>query len=276
MLVLKQQTAVRSVTSESLLLVMSLTSRMLGRANSRSLSAILFVHKSVPLPNIISCTFANKVINSPPFHSQFRALASSDSGPSCWKCGAKERRSFFFCQQCDALQEPGSNYNYFKLLGVNQTFDIDNQELSKKFRHLQSVLHPDKFSNASESEQSYSADLSSLVNKAFRTLLDPLERGLYLLSLAGHEIPEGNTSFNKAFLLEIMELNEELESISSISELKEFQTRNKMTVEIILRKVSDAFGSGDYTSAKAALMEMKYYATLDGKIREKEMSIETL
>ncbi|XP_026290388.1 iron-sulfur cluster co-chaperone protein HscB [Frankliniella occidentalis] len=251
-------------------------SRLLRRASSSSFCSMIRAQKCVPSTDFIHCRPETKEQNFLTIPSHFYSVASSNSAPSCWKCGGKERKSSFFCNECSALQKPESNYNYFQLLGVIQTFNIDAHELSKKFRDLQTVLHPDKFSNASEDEQSFSAELSSLVNKAFKTLLDPLERGLYLLSLVGDKVDEKNTSFDKIFLLEIMELNEELEAISTTSELKEFQSRNKSTLNSICRKVSVAFDEGNYTSAKAALMEMKYYTTLEGKIKEKEISIETV
>lgn len=53
-----------------------------------------------------------------------------------------------------------------------------------------------------QDEKGFSADLSAHVNKAFRVLADPLERGLYLLELHGMAMQEENTSMNKIFLLE--------------------------------------------------------------------------
>ena len=74
-------------------------------------------------------------------------IAPSDP---CWNCGSTEKGAHFFCKQCKALQKPNYNVNYFHLLGVDETFDINLGDLSKKFRQLQSVLHPDKFSNATD------------------------------------------------------------------------------------------------------------------------------
>lgn len=42
--------------------------------------------------------------------------------------------------------------------------------------------------------------------------MHPLKRGLYILELKGISIPEGTTSLNSEFLIEIMERNEEIEN----------------------------------------------------------------
>lgn len=57
--------------------------------------------------------------------------------------------------------------------------------------------------------------MSSLINKAYNTLSNPLERGLYMLSLNNVSIPEGTTSLEPEFLMEIMERNERVEEASA-------------------------------------------------------------
>lgn len=63
----------------------------------------------------------------------------------CWNCD--EPSPQVFCQSCNCLQKPNLNNNYFQLLGVDQDFNVSEIALSKKYKDLQKVLHPDKFSN---------------------------------------------------------------------------------------------------------------------------------
>lgn len=63
----------------------------------------------------------------------------------CWNCD--EPSPHVFCQSCNCLQRPNLNDNYFQLLGVDREFNVNETTLSKKFKDLQKVLHPDKFSN---------------------------------------------------------------------------------------------------------------------------------
>lgn len=61
-----------------------------------------------------------------------------------------------------------------------------------------------------ETEQNLSAAVSSLVNKAYKTLSTPIKRAEYILELKGITIPEDNNAVDKEFLMEIMERNEEV------------------------------------------------------------------
>lgn len=74
---------------------------------------------------------------------------SSDSPAKCWQCDYPFK-SEFFCQKCKALQEPPGKLNYFQIIGVHESYDINGKELHKKYRDLQNVLHPDRFGNKTE------------------------------------------------------------------------------------------------------------------------------
>lgn len=63
---------------------------------------------------------------------------------------------------------------------------------------------------SSEKEQHLSAEWSSLVNRAYKILLSPIQRAEYLLKSHNIEVSESNTTSDKQFLLEMMERNEEV------------------------------------------------------------------
>lgn len=66
---------------------------------------------------------------------------------SCWSCGKdiKILISNLFCSNCKALQKPDEEDTYFKILGVKETYDLDENDLAKRYKDLQKYLHPDKF-----------------------------------------------------------------------------------------------------------------------------------
>lgn len=75
-------------------------------------------------------------------------LLSEIKAIKCWKCGIEKKSILeLFCDQCNVIQSPHEKENYFKIFGLPDTFDIDSKSLTQKFRAMQSVLHPDKFSN---------------------------------------------------------------------------------------------------------------------------------
>lgn len=67
----------------------------------------------------------------------------------CWKCGrTTEKQELFFCE-CGVVQSV-AEVDYFRLFGIEQTFDIDANDLSVRLKELQKILHPDKYTLKSE------------------------------------------------------------------------------------------------------------------------------
>ena len=109
---------------------------------------------------------------------------------------------------------PAPGKNHFELFGLPVTFDIDTAELAVRYRELQRRVHPDKFANASDQDRRLSMQMTALVNEGFHTLKDPVRRGRYLLSLRGVDLDdETDTTMDPVFLMEQMELREELEEV---------------------------------------------------------------
>ena len=67
---------------------------------------------------------------------------------------------------------------------------------------------------------------SSVINKAYHTLKDPLSRAQYLLKQKGIQINEGDSLSDPELLMEVMEFREELEEVTSEAELKPLKERN--------------------------------------------------
>lgn len=94
---------------------------------------------------------------------------------------------------------------------------IRTNSVISEFRKLpmqQCTIYSDFFRN--ETEQNFSAAISSFVNKAYKTLLTPIKRAEYMLELRGITIPEDNSTLDKEFLLEIMERNEEVTELINL------------------------------------------------------------
>lgn len=106
--------------------------------------------------------------------------------------------------------------NYFELFGLPVSFEVDKDALTGRYRDMQRAVHPDRFANATDRQRRLSMQQASLVNEAYRALKDPLQRSRYMLSL--HDIDvhdESNTIMDNAFLMEQMELREELDEVAS-------------------------------------------------------------
>ncbi|KYN31730.1 Iron-sulfur cluster co-chaperone protein HscB, mitochondrial [Trachymyrmex septentrionalis] len=197
-----------------------------------------------------------------------RSLRFCDSPPKCWNCDYVYK-SELFCSKCKVLQELPRNLNYFDIIGIKRDYNVVNEEIHKKYRELQKMLHPDKFGNKSEKERQISEKLSSLINKVYSTLMHPLKRGLYMLELKGISIPEGTTSLNPEFLIEIMERNEEIENaIEDKNKVLKLAKESKELLNKMSKQVAEAFSKDDIETATKILIKMKYYDTIDNRLKK--------
>lgn len=113
----------------------------------------------------------------------------------------------------------GLSQNYFEIFGIPVSFELDQQRLAEAYRKLQSTVHPDKFSNASDRDRRLAVQQAALINEAFHTLKHPLKRARYLLQLKGIEFDdERATAFEPEFLMEQMALRETLADINGQSD----------------------------------------------------------
>ncbi|XP_017080921.1 iron-sulfur cluster co-chaperone protein HscB [Drosophila eugracilis] len=199
---------------------------------------------------------------------------SVESSPVCWNCLKKsELKKKMICSDCGHLQDVNAEINYFDLLSFPTEFSLESQKLTKSFRQLQTIVHPDKYSNKTSREQTNSADWSSLINKAYKTLATPIERGQYLLQLAGEQMPQDNSALNKEFLMAMMERNEEVEEAEDTKALNELNTQLIKELDEMAKKLNSLFKSKDLKGVKETLVEMKYLLSIQNSIKQKQQSL---
>ncbi|XP_030593794.1 iron-sulfur cluster co-chaperone protein HscB [Archocentrus centrarchus] len=200
-----------------------------------------------------------------------RNCCTSQVKLNCWNCKhLLDKTPAFFCVSCKAVQPPEEGASYFKIMDCDYTFTLDTQKLQKTYLQLQRCLHPDNFSQKSVKEQGYSESQSALVNKAYNTLLKPLSRGLYMLELEGMSIEEGTASgVDSHFLMKLMEINEALDEARTPEEANKIGQDTKGKLADLTVQIDAALLKGELQAAKALLVQMKYYANIDEKVKEK-------
>ena len=138
--------------------------------------------------------------------------------------------------------------DYFALFQLKPQFKIDRQALESAYLTVQQKVHPDMHAQASDSDKRVSMQLSALANSAYRTLMNPIQRGLYMCSRNGVDPQlETNTAMPAQFLMQQMEWRETLDDVrdqpSKLDELyKEVeQTRVNLLkeVELAIDEASD-------------------------------------
>ncbi|MBN7844138.1 co-chaperone HscB [Providencia rettgeri] len=106
--------------------------------------------------------------------------------------------------------------DYFTLFGLTPTYAIDSEQLTLRFQDLQRQYHPDRFATCSEQEKMQALQKAATINAAYQALRHPLKRTEYMLSLHGFDINnEQHTMHDTAFLMEQLELREELDNIEN-------------------------------------------------------------
>lgn len=99
--------------------------------------------------------------------------------------------------------------DFFSLFQLPRAFRLDGGALDARYREVQAQVHPDRFTQGSDAERRLSIQWATRANEAYQTLKTPLERGKYLLHLAGRDIQaENNTAMSVDFLMAQMEWRE--------------------------------------------------------------------
>jgi len=138
----------------------------------------------------------------------------------CWACSAVLGGSALLCPNCGKVQ-PVPAADYFQVFALERALTLDTATLEHEFHRLSRRLHPDRFARASEDEQKWSLANTALLNDAYRTLRDPIQRTEYLLKLEGLKIGEEHSGKGKSadrqppadLLEEVFELNMQLEEM---------------------------------------------------------------
>lgn len=99
---------------------------------------------------------------------------------------------------------------FYESLGLRPALSIDLEALKKSFYEQSRLWHPDRFSRSSAAEQQTALDKTALLNDAFRTLRDPIERAEYFLEEKG--VPPSKNP-PPELLEEVFELNMALEEL---------------------------------------------------------------
>jgi len=71
------------------------------------------------------------------------------------------------------------------------------------------------------------------------------------------------------FLMEMMDLNEELEDLSTTDDLDKFQSQNNTRRDELSAKLSEAFNSGDTDLALELLAQLKYFESMNQRLLDK-------
>jgi len=197
----------------------------------------------------------------------------------CWSC-QREAGPEAFCVACGALQPANDAADAFSVLGLPARYSVDLASAEAAYKEQSRQVHPDRFATADPRARRASLARTVQLNQAWLTIKDPLRRAGYLLERAGMLIGgddkkstvgggddkrTAEVSAPPAFLLEIIELHEELraarragDSVKVAFMAEEIRGRAAQS----MAGIAEALDSGERAQLEKAarsFMAMRYY-----------------
>lgn len=142
--------------------------------------------------------------------------------------------------------------NYFELMELPVNINVNKSALSKKYFELQKKYHPDFYAKSDEADQQEALEKTSALNQAYKTLKDQDATIKYLLKIKGLLQEEEKYPLPPDFLMEVMDLNENL-SEDSIAAIEAFESAIYTDVKPIIDGYNDALVTHD------ELLQLKEY-----------------
>lgn len=148
--------------------------------------------------------------------------------------------------------------NFFEILGLPRAFPLNLKALETAYFDAQRQWHPDRFVGKPEEQRAEAAQRSMLINDAYHTLKNPLERAKHLLETHNVFIDD-ETNPPPALLMEIMELREAISDaaedgpalLARIEDMKKLMGQCTADLEA-------AFATTDLKTAEAETLRLGY------------------
>lgn len=151
--------------------------------------------------------------------------------------------------------------NYFDLFELPVLLKVDKSSISRRFFELSRKYHPDYFINEGSEAQADALEKSAMLNKAFKTFQNEDETIKYVLQQKGLLEEEEKYELPPAFLMEVMDINEQLMDRDDDSVASSLKTSiNNLQNEIYapVQPVIENYKEG-ITTEKELLQVKEYY-----------------
>jgi len=170
---------------------------------------------------------------------------------------------------------------YFELFAIPVDYQIDLAIVNKNYLDLQRAVHPDRHANSSSRDKLLAVQNAAEINDALQTLKHPVKRAEYMLSELGVDIrAEQQTLQDPLFLMQQMELREELEELSSSSDpdaaIAQFEQQIKQLDNQYSAQLAEQLASADeqqWQQAADNIRKLKFVYKLRDELERIEDSL---
>jgi len=211
--------------------------------------------------------------------------------PSC----ARPQEPRLICDQCGSPLPVPADLDCFSALGFPRKLTIDTSALETSYHDLGRKIHPDHFASSAPNVRAMSLSGTALLTRSYRTLRDPIARGLYWLELNGEKLAENNKNVPPELAETVFEVQEQLADLRDASgdaaiELQREVEKRRAAISSTMDDLGgdldrnfsrwDASPDNDTNAKKALVSELKtilskiaYLRTL---LRDIDRGLETL
>jgi molecular chaperone HscB len=209
------------------------------------------------------------------------SYALSSTGFRCDECG-QEMAFPLFCDRCGADYPERRKMNPFALLGLPARFDLDAAELERRELLLSQRLHPDLWQGKGDALYRKALLAQSALNEALGAVREAFARGETLWKLrTGDDAPSQPNEISKDFLIEQLEIQEEIETGLSEERKQELARRVRAELKDLQEQLAAGFSLGDAEaghdfatateppprSVRAALDRARYWRNVRAALR---------
>jgi molecular chaperone HscB len=161
--------------------------------------------------------------------------------------------------------------NHFELFHLPQRFTVDLKALEAAYREVQNQVHPDKFTNGTDSEKRVALQWAARANEAYQTLRNPFKRAAYLCELHGVDLQiESNTAMPPQFLMQQMEWREALDDARAASDTEALERLDQELQDARQAKIAQIgalLDAGDYEGAGQSIRQYMFLDKLDAEVQ---------
>jgi molecular chaperone HscB len=125
----------------------------------------------------------------------------------CPSCGRRQEPSLI-CADCGSPLAPP--LDCFAALGLPRKLTIDLDALERRYHELSRKIHPDRFASKGPKVRDASLRATATLTRSYRTLRDPVARGLYWLELNDEKLAENNKRVPPELAELVFEVQEQL------------------------------------------------------------------
>jgi molecular chaperone HscB len=126
----------------------------------------------------------------------------------CPSCGQRQEPQLI-CTRCGSPL--GAELDCFAVFGLPKALAINAAALERTYHDLSRRIHPDRFAQRDARVRDASLRSTALLTRSYRTLRDPIARGIYWLELRDEKLGENNHQVPPDLAELVFEVQEQLE-----------------------------------------------------------------